>query len=414
MIIYDDGQGQTLDDLTGVTQRQTIRIHLGSDTPLVGKLLKLEIAYWKPDYPVGHEQKIYEFIFQYDQNGELTSTVDALTGQELTEEFLQNYQPYSLLPITSNLSDSSTISHQDFLDPQNFQESIAFYEIWDTIVSTFFEYFQSFQRSSQYAKTKLKEELHLSSSVTKGLEKISQALIGETTYLLMGSRLEKTRVDCYGGYEIHDKVRVTFINGMLNTRHMMQKSLETISESHGKVKIHYVFRPTEGWTWDISRAIMIRTAFTLGFRSIHAHLLAQMWKRLIQEMGGVEGGGVIVHYAHSLGGSETDRARDLLTPEEQKMIRVVTLGSATLVRSGGFQSVTNIISVNDGVCSFLLEPLGRIRNCFDPDTNLRFYSSFSTAPYWPTDHLLNGPTYGAILRELGKKFLEEFKPKSND
>ena len=161
---------------------------------------------------------------------------------------------------------------------------------------------------------------------------------------------------------------------------------------------------------------MIKTTFLFfGFRSLHAHLLAELWRSLIQEMGGVEGGGTIVHYAHSLGGSETDRARELLSPEEQKMIRVITFGSSTLVRNEGFQYVVNNISVNDGVSSFLLEPLGHIRNLFDPDSNVRYHGSYfyGSSPWWPGDHLLNGPTYSALLRQMGKDFVSEFGAEFN-
>jgi RHS repeat-associated protein len=283
-------------------------------------------------------------------------------------------------------------------------------QIWDSVANMFYSCFKYLQISAHHTKVKWDAELKLPVPISKALEKIGKTLFGESTYLLMGPHFEATHVDCYGEREISDKVRVTFINGILNTRNTMLQSLSIISESHGGVKVHYVYRPTEGWTWDISRAIMIRTAFTLGFRSMHAHLLAQLWRQLIQEMGGLEGGGTIVHYAHSLGGSETDRARELLTPEEQKMIRVITFGSATLVRNVGFQSVINHVSVNDGVSSCLLEPFGHIRNYFDPDSNVRFHGSFFGSPYWPTDHLLNGPTYGPILRQLGEQFLAEFSP----
>lgn len=283
-------------------------------------------------------------------------------------------------------------------------------QIWDKIVNTFFSCFSYLQISAHNAKIKLGAELKLPPPIARALEKIGKTLFGESAYLLMGPHFEETHVDCFGEREISDKVRVTFINGILNTRNTMVQSLSIISESHGGVKVHYVYRPTEGWTWDISRAIMIRTAFTLGFRSMHAHLLAQLWRNLIQEMGGKEEGGTILHYAHSLGGSETDRARELLTTEEQKMIRVITFGSATLVRNVGFQSVINHISINDGVSSCILEPLGHIRNFFDPDSNVRIHGMFFGAPYWPTDHLLNGPTYGPILRQLGEQFLAEFSP----
>lgn len=328
-IICDDGQGQTSDDLIGVTHRQMIDLHACA--------------------PYDPSNDMYEFV-----------------------------------PID---------------------------EFWDTIVNSFFSGFHHLQVSAHQARMKWGAELKLPLPVGKALEKIGKTLLGESTYLLMGPHFEETHADCYGQHEINDKVRITFINGILNTRTMMLDSLDLISESHGGNKIHYVFRPTEGWTWDISRAVAIRTAFTVGFRSLHAHLLAQIWRELIQEMGGIEGGGVIMHYAHSLGGSDTDRARELLSPEEQKMIRVVTFGSSTLIRNVGFQSVINMISVNDGVSSSLLEPLGHFRNYFDPDTNVRFHGSFLGSPIWPTDHLLNGPTYGVILRKLGTKFVAEFSPR---
>lgn len=81
-----------------------------------------------------------------------------------------------------------------------------------------------------------------------------------------------------------------------------------------------------------------------------------------------------------------------------------------MIRNVGFQSVVNNVSVNDGVSSFFLEPLGHIRNFFDTNTNVCFHGSFLDSPCWPTDHLLNGPTYGPILHNLGEKFLIEFTP----
>ncbi|WP_068471428.1 RHS repeat-associated core domain-containing protein [Candidatus Protochlamydia phocaeensis] len=281
-------------------------------------------------------------------------------------------------------------------------------DIWDTTVSYFFECFRYLQTSAHIFKVRLTSELKLPELIATAFERIGKTLFGEATYLLMGHSYEKTEVGVYGQKEINDKVRVTFINGILTTREGMLENLNLISRSHGGVKVHYIFRPTEGWTWDISRAMLIKMAFYLGFRSIHAHLLAAQWRSLIQEMGGVDGGGTIIHYAHSLGGSETDRARALLTPEEQRLIRVITFGSATLIRNEGFQKVTNMVCVNDGVSSVFLEPLGHIRNFLDPNSNVQFHGSFFAFPCWPADHLLGGPTYAPILEGLGEQFLKEF------
>lgn len=296
-------------------------------------------------------------------------------------------------------------------DPLNCTDQYGLFSIsklWDNLSTLFFKGFQYLQFCAHHAKIKLSSELKLPPQVSDALEKIGKTLLGESTYLLMGPYYEETQIGNFGEREISDKVRVTFINGILNTRMVLHENLSMISDCHGGVKIHYVFRPTEGWTWDVSRGIMIRMAYFAGFRSIHAHLLAKLWSVLIEEMGGVDGGGTIVHYAHSLGGSETDRARQLLTPEEQKMIRVITFGSSTLIRNEGFQFVVNHVSVNDGVSSIFLEPLGRIRNYFDPDSNVRYYASDLGSRWLPIDHLLNGPTYGPLLRQMGTNFVHEF------
>jgi hypothetical protein len=187
----------------------------------------------------------------------------------------------------------------------------------------------------------------------------------------------------------------------------MLDNLNVISRSHGGAKIYYIFRPTEGWTWDFTRAMMIKMAFHLGFRSLHAYLLAAQWRVLIQEMGGTEGGGTIIHYAHSLGGSETDRARELMSPEEQKMIRVVTFGSPTLISDRGYQKVTNMIGVRDGV-SLVLEAFELIGNILDPKTHLKFCGDFFAWPLF--DHELAGPTYRPIVEQMGEAFIKEFAP----
>lgn len=393
--IADDGQTKSADDLMGVTQQQIIRLQMGCWFPLVGKLLKIESIFLDPDS--FKEEIIYEMFFNYDEQGELISIVDSQG-----ETIIRVETPLDWLPKSESFNSPGT-------------EMISLGQFWDRIASAFYSCFKYLQLSAHQTKMKWNAELKLPEPISHALEKIGRTLFGGSTYLLMGPHFEETRVDSYGQREISDKVRVTFINGILNTHAMMYESLDVISESHGGVKVHYVFRPTEGWTWDISRAVAIKTAFTfLGFRSLHAHLLAKLWKELIEEIGGIGSGGVIIHYAHSLGGSETDRARDLLTPEEQKMIRVVTFGSSTMVRNEGFQSVINIVSVNDGVSSCLLEPLGHLRNYFDSNTNIRFYGSKLKAPYWPIDHLLNGATYGPIVREFGEDFLKEFSPQVNE
>lgn len=325
---------------------------------------------------------------------------------------LEYAENFSWEGLESHPEDSEGQTFFEFSGSSDNQVESPFLEsmsVWDNLIDTFYSTIHYLQLAAHQAKLRLGSDLKLPPQVSEGIEKVGKTLLGESMYLLMGPHYEKTEIDSYGQREI-EKVRVTFINGILNSRTLLNNSLQSISESHGDVKIHYVFRPTEGWTWDIVRGVMIKTTFIFGFRSQHAHLLANLWHNLIQDMGGVEGGGTIIHYAHSLGGSETDRARTLLPPEEQKMIRVITFGTATLVRKEGYQLVTHHVSVSDGVC--YLDPFGRIRNFFDPNTNIIYHPS---TRWFPVDHLLSGSTYAPILKDAGNKFLEEFdKPNTEN
>lgn len=279
--------------------------------------------------------------------------------------------------------------------------------IWNYVLEQMYSYSQFIFTEAQHLYQTLQADLKMPSHILEGIKRAGQNLLGESVSLLISYQFEETEMGVYGKGEISPQIRVTFINGILTNQASLNGNLDMISTSHGGINIHYIFRPTAGWMWDITRALLIKTAFSLGFRSEHAYLLAQKWKELIAEMGGVEGGGLIIHYAHSLGGSDTDRARELLTAEEQKMIRVISIGSSTVIKNIGFQSVWNYVSLNDGVG--YLDPIGRIRHRFIPDANIVFRGVlWDRNPYPICDHLLTGDTYKNLIEELGEQFILEF------
>jgi len=145
----------------------------------------------------------------------------------------------------------------------------------------------------------------------------------------------------------------------------MERYAKNISNwhEHPGESVYYVYRGTGGWTRDIIKCIFIK----LGYISEDATDLANIWKNLIREMGGAAQGGEIVHWAHSIGGTETLRAQNLLTPEEQKMIKVIALGSPSMIPNKGFKNVINHISYRDGVGT-LLDPIGFLHAfLFRPD-----------------------------------------------
>lgn len=226
-------------------------------------------------------------------------------------------------------------------------------------------------------------------------------------YLAMSAYYnEEPHYGVYGNGEINDKVRVTFINGIGNLHDYYKENIRMLSKSHGGVNIHYIFHPTEGWTRDMFLCFQSKLT---GFVSAYAELLANTWKTLINEMGGPESGGTIVHYAHSLGGSDTEAARKLLTPEEQKMIKVYTFGSATIIHRDGFSSAENYVSRSDGVAriALLSDPKAYYHSLFTSDYNVHYVGSYSEG-FLILDHPFTSPSYMQIWLQIGEEFKKTY------
>ena len=206
--------------------------------------------------------------------------------------------------------------------------------------------------------------------------------------------------DVYGQGEVADNVRVTMINGMMSEYDYVVENIRLLSESHGNVNVHYIYLATYGKLFDVFRALPIK----LGYISPYAYDLAALWRKLIDEMGGIEAGGTIVHYAHSIGGTETGLALKLLSSEEQKMIQVYTFGSATMVSKDSCQYLANFVSVRDGVCLF--DPFGYIKGIFSAKSPVSFVGTFKGYPL--IDHYFMSESYQQIWSNMGKSFVSMY------
>jgi hypothetical protein len=408
--ILDEGKNSCPDDLTDVKTRQMIRMQLGQEGPAKDQPLVIEsytvdiekqqndllakICYSysdegnliRKDFYDSSENLQDSLHFSYDKQGHLAAVIN-------NEGEMFNWPPKKSSHELMYLCDASVIG-----------------TVWNSLINSLYNSWCYLQSSSNQAWSQINVEIGIAPEVSAAFKKVGRKLVGDTFGMLMGYECkDKVDTGCYGQKEISPKVRLTFINGILTNQEMLVENLELICKTHGNVNVHYIFRPTEGWSSDIARALAIKFAYNLGYRSHTAHLLANLWRKMIEEVGGVGNGGVVIHYAHSLGGSDTDRARSLLTEEEQQMIRVVTFGSPTLIRNEGFQSVVHYISIHDGVSNnIFFDPLGHVRNYFDPHTNVVFKNSFFCSPFFPLDHLLSGKTYRSILMELGDQFVSDF------
>lgn len=230
------------------------------------------------------------------------------------------------------------------------------------------------------------------------IEGLAQGLLGNGMLLMLGFYCDQPEVGVQGEGELNNHLRITFINGILNARSDCIEAAGLISKAHGNINVHYIFHPTRGWAKDMIKCLTSK----MGFVSPSGVHLADTWRKLITEMGGINGGGSIIHYAHSIGGTDTFNAKCLLSSEELRMIKVITLGSATIIPEGGFGMVANYVNYRDGVT--YLDPLGYINALAMDFPNIFFTGTFWGIPF--VDHALE--SYAKILDILAKDILQVY------
>ena len=253
--------------------------------------------------------------------------------------------------------------------------------------------------SAAYFMHAVKKKVSFTENIKEELDTLAHATFSKTFLQLSGyyeHQADSGR--SVHGEEFSDQVRITLINGILNVKMDLEETLKLFSKTHGDTAIHYVFHPTEGWSKDMINSILAK----FGYTTPYAQLLAHKWKELIKEIGT---DGTIIHYAHSTGATDTYVAKNLLSPEEQQMIHVITLGSPILIPNGvGFGSTINYVSKRDGVC--LLDPIGYINGLVSEESNVEFLGTFWGIPI--IDHTLYTETYGNMIKDLGDTFKSKF------
>jgi RHS repeat-associated protein len=225
-------------------------------------------------------------------------------------------------------------------------------------------------------------------------------VLGRGQLKLVGYNPDHSSVGKINGSTQLAKARITAINGILNGSEEIISSAELISSTHGNVPVHYVYAATEGFTGDILRAGFSKA----GFLTRPARLLVELWRSLLQEMGGVESGATIVHYAHSLGATDTMNALLDLSEKERQCIIVRTLGSPTLIPSGLCFRVDHYISLKDGIPMF--DTYRYYQGMKGNDPSIHFLPTDTSVFF--ADHVLDCKTYRTLLESLGQKFQEEY------
>jgi|GEM_PF-5391346 len=282
-------------------------------------------------------------------------------------------------------------------DPVNLVDEEGFFSMWAFAQKGWDWIGKAYNATCGF--TEYLEAYSIENYYGKEIEEFALNTFGKTQLSLFGYYNTEAVYGNFGIGELNDRVRLTMINGILTHRHELVEMLHDVSDAHGGVNIHYIYRSTRGWFVDIATSINAK----MGFQSEESYLLAGTWRKMIKEMGGVKGGGVVVHYAHSIGAVETRNALKLMTTEERKMIRVYTFASPTLIPQDEWGNIENYVSSRDAVCFF--DPVGYIEGLLGKRKNVHFLLG-SGIP--GIDHLFGQKTYSTMWQELGQQFFEEF------
>ena len=279
-----------------------------------------------------------------------------------------------------------------FDDPAGlFPKLMSWSDLADSVSMAVHTVSENMYKSLTFAKQRLDWLLDVRSTY----EDLFFELLGQNWVRLIGYNPDPSDRGTYGGPDTNLKIRITLINGILNGAPEAEENAVMVSSTHGNIPVHFIYAATEGFASDIVWACFAKA----GVVSRQAKMLASLWKELIQEMGGPEGGGVILHYAHSLGATDTLNALQRLEPAERQCIRIATFGASTLIEDGVCAQVDNYVSLKDGV------PVLDLSRYYKGGTNIHFIPSDIA---FPLDHPFCGKTYRTIIEMLGQKIQEEF------
>lgn len=379
--IFDNGNSWSQEDLSNVQSR-----HRFSADPINdGELL----SYWSYSPKTYQEKLIYSREKIVDDKGGITAFFDlnSLKKSSQSTLFIRNEEGRPL-------SNKCSLEASDFW---------SWGDLWSSIKEGTDDFIKGLYHQYLNAPQHCLEDFASLSLDRQELETLISELVGDGVFdYLSGYHRETLSIGTVGRGEINDKVRVTFINGILCHRKYAIRNAHRLSEFHGGVNTHYIYWPTAGWTWDISRCLLVRQ---FQYPTEACIALVSRWKELIEEMGGIGNGGILYHYAHSVGGAESITALSMLSKEERHMIRFITFGSPYLTETDHLLENTHYVSIRDGVTLF--DPITLYGAHLETPQHIVFLGNWTDgAPL--IDHFLDGQTYDAILKELGAQFVEVY------
>ena len=197
------------------------------------------------------------------------------------------------------------------------------------------------------------------------------------------------------GEKENPKVRVNFINGILESKEKSENNAKIVSNALGGAKVHGVYNASQG-VHDIVEAGLGQ----LGVVTEPVDRLHESWNAFFDQEG-LDSDAILVQVCHSQGATHTRNALIGYDEEKRKRIHVIAVAPASYISNDLCGKVVHLVSNRDIVP---LIHLKGARRC--PETTVILERQKDTSPL---DHHLRETTYTQGLHEQLAEYQHHFE-----
>lgn len=159
-----------------------------------------------------------------------------------------------------------------------------------------------------------------------------------------------------------------------------------------EMQVDFFYIQDDGGVYNIGEVILNK----IGIDTDPVAALVQAIRSAIHEVGGVDGGGMVVLVAFSQGGQVLSNAIEFLNSDERSILYVGTFGSATIINdTKGLAYVHNYIAWNDLVSQSAIALDAPLEYANAVLGNLSYVTWLKPVEQYPIDHRFQSKTYRA-------------------
>jgi len=234
--------------------------------------------------------------------------------------------------------------------------------------------------------------------VKDGIAAAGHLLAGRSFKNYVPNYMKHSFNGCIGRGEV-EGVRVVISNGIMTSQSEMLDRAQELSYQLGGINVHFTYNQSRGVILDLLECLCQR----VGISTNSAELMKVNLYQVANDLGGPNGGGVIMGEFHSQAGLVLNNIKNSLK-EIKGMMEVTTLGSPVAALEADFAKAKNYVSGYD-IVSWACAPVSCLEGKYSTNSNVHILPSKSTP--WG-EHHFDGENYSRVhslfAKDINKRF----------